>query len=138
MKGQCIHCGHPERDHAYTRGRRCLYVSANPKKGPCGCPGFEEKIPFDPDYVIAPGETLKDWFVETGFGDEGIPAEVAAGHGIGEQQLARLFSGEEPITMRLGHQLANMTGIPATFWLSLEHNFRVGLAAGKTWSGAPQ
>jgi hypothetical protein len=52
-------------------------------------------VTFDPDYVVAPGETLAEWF-----DDVGLPKSCARLYGI---------------------------------WLALEHNFRVGLAAGKHW-----
>jgi plasmid maintenance system antidote protein VapI len=89
----------------------------------------EPTLKFDPDWVVAPGETLKDWFE-----GQGMPLSVAGEHGISQGQLARLFAGDEPITVRLAHRLANMTGISAVMWTALEHNFRVGLAVGKTWS----
>lgn len=84
-------------------------------------------LPFDPDWVIAPGETLKDWF-----GSIGLPWSISETHGISAAQLQLIFDGDEPITFKLAHQLMAMTGISAQFWQALEHNYRVGLAAGKT------
>jgi plasmid maintenance system antidote protein VapI len=42
-----------------------------------------------------------------------------------EQVLAR-----QPLTEEHARLLDKSTGIPARFWLALEHNYRVGLAAG--------
>lgn len=87
---------------------------------------------FDPDWVVAPGETLDEWFTEVG-----LPLSVCEHYGIKRRTLDRIIAGSQPITPKLAQQLCNLTQIGAPMWLALEHNFRVGLAAGKTWSGAP-
>lgn len=87
-------------------------------------------FPFDPDYVVAPGETLKDWFVE-----QDLPHTLSGIYGIPPDQLVRLLEGDEPITEGLAENLQRLTRVSAGFWLAMEHNFRVGLAAGKKWSG---
>ena len=84
---------------------------------------------FDPDWVVAPGETLADWFTAMG-----LPHSIADRYGIHPRTLGRLLRGTQPITPVLAQRLCNMTFVGAAFWLALEHNFRVGLAAGKTWS----
>jgi hypothetical protein len=40
MSESACECGHPESDHAFTRGRRCLHAFADPKRGPCECAGY--------------------------------------------------------------------------------------------------
>jgi plasmid maintenance system antidote protein VapI len=85
--------------------------------------------PFDPDYVVAPGETLREWF-----DDVGLPLSVAALYGIDERTLQRIFDGKQKITPAIAQRLCNLTHVGAPFWLALEQNFRVGLAAGKTWT----
>jgi HTH-type transcriptional regulator/antitoxin HigA len=89
-------------------------------------------VKFDPDWVVAPGETLAEWF-----DDVGLPLSAAALYGLPERTLHRLFAGKQKITPPLAQKLCNLTQIGAPFWLALEHNFRVGLAAGKTWSREP-
>lgn len=84
---------------------------------------------FDPDWVVAPGETLAEWFK-----DAGLPMSVAATYGISERTLTRLFNGTQKITPPLAQKLCNLTHIGAPMWLALEQNFRMGLEAGKTWS----
>lgn len=82
---------------------------------------------YDPDYVVAPGLTLQEWFDWSH-----VPKVVATKlYGISEEALERLLVGDEEITADLAARLAAMTGVPARFWLALEHNFRVGLRAGK-------
>lgn len=84
---------------------------------------------FDPDWVVAPGETLREWFDELH-----LPHSIAEHYDISARTLQRLLDGKQPITPKLAAQLEGMTQISARMWLALEHNFRVGLAAGKTWS----
>jgi plasmid maintenance system antidote protein VapI len=89
------------------------------------------RYPFDPDWVVAPGETLAEWFREIG-----LPKAVAERYGIPVRTLDRIIAGKQKITPALAQKLCNLTQIGAPMWLALEHNFRVGLAAGKTWSGS--
>lgn len=88
---------------------------------------------FDPDWVVAPGETLAEWFAFMH-----LPKSIARHYGISEETLEGVLAGETPITEDLASRIGAMTQIGFRMWLALEHNFRVGLAAGKTWSGAPQ
>jgi plasmid maintenance system antidote protein VapI len=83
--------------------------------------------PFDPDWVVAPGETLEEWFDSLG-----VPKDTARHYGITAAQLERILAGDEPIDEKLAQKLCNLTLIGAPMWLALEHNYRVGLAAGKT------
>jgi len=85
---------------------------------------------FDPDYVVAPGETLAEWFEENG-----LPYRVAVRYGISERTLGRILRGTYPIGPGMARKLCNLTHVGAPFWLAAEHNFRVGLAAGKHWVG---
>jgi len=85
--------------------------------------------PFDPDWVVAPGETLREWFEAMR-----LPLSVAELYDIDARTLQRLFDGKQKITPALAQKLCNLTHVGAPFWLALEHNFRVGLAAGKTWT----
>lgn len=84
---------------------------------------------FDPDYVVAPGETLDDWFQEMG-----LPYTISDHYGIPQRTLSGLLAGTKKINPELAQKLCNMTFVGAPFWLALEHNFRVGLAAGKKWT----
>lgn len=92
-------------------------------------------IPFDSDWVVAPGETLDDWFDEAQLFTVHARACHAQRFGIRATRLDGFLAGG-PLDDELAVRLALMTGIPRVFWAALEHNFRVGLAAGKTWSRA--
>ncbi len=70
---------------------------------------------------------LQEWFEWSH-----VPKVVATKlYGIPELTLELLLVGEEPITEDLAKRLAAMTGIRVHVWMALEHNYRVGLAAGK-------
>lgn len=90
-------------------------------------------LPFDPDYVVAPGDTLAHWFAEKGLVTDGGRASCADRFGIRGTRLFAFLNGG-PLDEDLAIRLALMTGISKVFWIALEQNFRVGLAAGKTWS----
>lgn len=85
-------------------------------------------LTFDPDWVVHPGATLADWFNEMR-----LPFVVAEQYGISQRTLKRILAGTQPITPKMAQRLCNLTHVGAPFWLALEHNFRVGLAAGKHW-----
>lgn len=87
-----------------------------------------EAYAYDPDYVVAPGITLQEWFKWSH-----IPKSTATRlYGIPAEVLERILVGEEPITDDLAERLAALTHVPVRFWLALEHNYRVGLRAGKS------
>lgn len=90
-----------------------------------------EYRPFDPDWVVHPGATLGEWFTAMG-----LPHSVATLYGIPPRTLSRLLRGKQKITPTIAQKLCNLTHVGAPFWLAYEHNFRVGLAAGKHWDGA--
>lgn len=90
-----------------------------------------KRFGFNPDWVVHPGETLREWRQGTG-----LPSRAAAVAcaGMPPALYDRVESGDEPITPVIADALAHGTGIPATLWLNLERIFRAGLAEGKTWT----
>lgn len=88
---------------------------------------------FDPDWVVAPGETLVSWFNEQGFAANDRRVHLADRYGITPVELHAFLDGG-PLTEELAIRIAAMTHISKALWLALEQNFRVGLAAGKTWT----
>lgn len=96
--------------------------------------------PFDPDWVIAPSETLRELITEsvpmptiemsaavmsTAYGGRNTGAHVYA-----EQKLLDVLA-RKPLTEEHIRVLAVCTHISGALWRNLEHNYRVGLAAGK-------
>jgi HTH-type transcriptional regulator / antitoxin HigA len=87
-------------------------------------------FPFDPDWVIAPGETLKEWME-----DNRIPSASTMGVMCGRmptELVEGILAGRTKITEPIAQGLQLGTGIPARLWLNLEGLYRKGLAAGKT------
>src|ERR1039457_4017450 len=82
---------------------------------------------FKPDWCVAPGETLREWCVETGLS----PHAAATACMIEPDVFERLLSGDEPLTGVLAAGLASGTGITASFWLNFERHYREALAGGK-------
>lgn len=88
-------------------------------------------FPFNPDWVVAPGDTLRDCLdAMPGFADWDSD-DFDWVFGIDREQMRRLLDGDEPIDEQLADKLELLTGVNARMWLALEHNYRVGLAAGK-------
>ena len=84
--------------------------------------------PFDPDWTIAPGETLREWREETHVGPQ------SAATACGRMPLAMyegVEAGKRRITKAIADGLAIGTGIPASLWLNLERRYRADLKAGK-------
>lgn len=90
----------------------------------------KKDLPFNPDWVVHPGGTLREWREENH-----LPPSAAA-IACARMPLALyegIEAGVEPITKTIAVALAHGTSIPATLWLNLERIFRAGLAAGKRW-----
>jgi plasmid maintenance system antidote protein VapI len=89
-----------------------------------------ETYPYDPDHVVHPGAVLQEWFE-----DHHLPLIIATKlYGFTPEELGGVLDGSLPITPELARKLLNLTQISTPFWLAMEHNFRVGLAAGKHWT----
>lgn len=91
--------------------------------------------PFDPDWTVHPGATLRDWMEENGFvqGDRLLIRPLATACSMESEQLQGIVDGKRRIGTVAACKLAAGTGIPARLWLNLERQHRARLAAGKTW-----
>ena len=89
-----------------------------------------DRHPFDPDWVISPGETLRDWIEENGLT---VRSTATVCGRMDPKELQRILDGVRHVTPKVAEKLAYGTGIPARLWLNLERQFRKGLAEGKTW-----
>lgn len=87
--------------------------------------------PFEPDWVVHPGATLKEELEERAKGI-GFPTWAKILH-LTPEQLQGIFDGTEPITEDIANRIAHGLGTGAHIWLNLERAYRSGLAAGKTW-----
>lgn len=80
----------------------------------------KERLTFEPDYAVAPGETLREVMESLGMNLK----ELAHRTGLTEQTLIRIFKGEQPITFETANRLELVTGVPAKFWNNLEAQYR--------------
>jgi plasmid maintenance system antidote protein VapI len=130
---------HPPGIAYYTHCPACATdvcaVHGAPPAGHQSCPRCERSLlpphrsePFDPDWTIAPGVTLREWREENK-----LPASAAATC-CGRMPLAMyeaIESGKRKITDQIAEALAHGTGIPASFWLNFERRYRADLKAGR-------
>jgi plasmid maintenance system antidote protein VapI len=82
----------------------------------------EDATPFRPDWVVAPGETIKDLLDEQNL----TPRLFAKMVGLSEADATALLAGELPLTDELSERLGTVFGIPVTFWRNLERTYRAG------------
>lgn len=80
----------------------------------------KKKYEFEPDYAVAPGETLLEVIESL----EMTQKEFAARTGLTEQTLTRIFKGEQPISYETANRLELVTQVPARFWNNLEAQYR--------------
>jgi plasmid maintenance system antidote protein VapI len=94
-------------------------------------PEMDQSRPFDPDWTIHPGETLREWREENGLG---VKAAATTCGRMDPVVFSAVESGKRRITKTIAAQLQHGTCIPARLWLSLEERFRADLKAGRTWT----
>ena len=80
-------------------------------------------LPYDPDYAVAPGETLKETLIALGMGR----LFLAMITGINCDTIDRIIKGDEPITEGLAKSLESGTGVPSVLWMNLERQYRAQL-----------
>lgn len=83
---------------------------------------------FDPDWVVKPGETLKEWIEENGLT---VRSTATTCGRMDPDRLQRIIDGKQRITHTDAARLAHGTGISERLWLNLERAYRAGLKAGK-------
>ncbi len=82
------------------------------------------KYPYNPDYAVAPGETVRETMEYLGL----TQREFAMRLDTSVQTLNRIFRGTQPITVEMANKLERVTGTPASFWNNFESRYRSQLA----------
>lgn len=82
---------------------------------------------FRPDYVIPPGETLRDRLAEINLSQ----ADLAARTGLSTKHVNQIIQGNAPITLETSLALERVTGMPANFWNRREADYREALLRSK-------
>ena len=80
----------------------------------------KKMYPFDPDFAIPPGETLKDVMASLGMSRK----ELADQTGWTTHIIDRILKGDQPITLEMANRLETTTGVPARLWNNLEVQYR--------------
>lgn len=84
-------------------------------------------VNFEPDWVVSPGETLRDWMQEH---DLGVRA-TATTCGLAPRDIQGILSGRLRVTSALAERLEKGTRVSRKLWVNLERSYREGLANGK-------
>ena len=82
------------------------------------------KIPFSPDWVSPPGDTIADLLDERSW----TQAEFAARLGASRKFVNQLVSGEASIDEATALRLERVLGSTTRFWLNREADYRAALA----------
>lgn len=84
--------------------------------------------PFDPDWCIPPGETLREHLIEA----DTTPVDFARDFDLSLEWINELLDGELELVEQDAERLQAATRIPTRIWLALEKTYRDGVARGKT------
>ena len=82
------------------------------------------RYPFEPDYAVAPGETLRETLEAMG------KTQVDLAHALNMQPklVNEIMDGVALITDTIASKLQVFAGVPVRMWLNLETNYRVQLS----------
>jgi len=80
----------------------------------------KRKYPFQPDFAVPPGETLREVMESLRL----KPGNLANRLGITVMSVNRILRGEQAISYTTANSLELVTGVPATVWNNLEAKYR--------------
>jgi HTH-type transcriptional regulator / antitoxin HigA len=81
------------------------------------------KYPYQPDYAVSPGETLRETLEAKALSQ----ADLALRTGLAEKTISQIVNGIAPITYDTAAKLELVLGIPASFWNTRERSYREAL-----------
>ena len=70
--------------------------------------------------ISPPGDTLQEHLDYIGMHQ----SELAEHTGLSIETIRDMIKGREPIVFEIASQLEKVIGIPASFWMNREHNYR--------------
>lgn len=82
------------------------------------------RLPYEPDYAVPPGETLLETISGLGMDQK----ELATRLGLSEKHVSQMINGHVPVSYDVADKLELVTGVPARLWNNLEMNYRERLA----------
>lgn len=86
-----------------------------------------KRYPFEPDYAVAPGETLQETIDALGMDQR----ELATRTGLSPKHINLIVKGKAPVTYDTANLLERVTGVPARVWNNLEMDYREQVAKRK-------
>jgi len=81
---------------------------------------MSKKHEFKPDYVVLPGESIKEMIDYMGLTQKDFAQRLE----ISEQSLIRILQGKQPITHETALKLELVTGVSNEFWIAREANYQ--------------
>src|SRR5437867_513129 len=75
---------------------------------------------FDPDYLVAPGDTLAEVLEERGM----TQAELSRRTGLSTKHINQIVAGDASISPETALKLERVTSVPARLWTQLEALFQ--------------
>jgi transcriptional regulator with XRE-family HTH domain len=82
-----------------------------------------KEYPFQPDYAVPPGATVKETLEAKGLSQ----ADLAVRSGMTEKTISQIINGIAPISHETAGKLEMVLGIPARFWNARELTYRESL-----------
>jgi plasmid maintenance system antidote protein VapI len=76
--------------------------------------------PYEPDYAVPPGTTLRDTLEEKGLSQ----ADLALRTGLAEKTISQIINGIAPITYETAEKFELVLGVSARFWNTRERIYR--------------
>ena len=83
-----------------------------------------DSLPFSPDYISPPGETLQDVLEEHSM----TSAELAQQTSLALETIHEIISGKSPITPETALCLEKVFDIPARFWIARELQYQEAIS----------
>ncbi len=84
----------------------------------------DSPLKYEPDYAVAPGETLAERLAELDMDQRDLSARLE----MAPKTVNQIIRGKAPITHETAIKLERVTGVPAHVWNNLEMNYRAALA----------
>jgi HTH-type transcriptional regulator/antitoxin HigA len=81
------------------------------------------KYSFAPDYIIPPGETLKETLEAKGMSQ----TDLAVRTGMADKTVSQIINGLASISYEIAEKLEMATGVPASFWNRRELSYQEAL-----------
>ena len=84
----------------------------------------KERIRFEPDYVVKPGEILEETLEARGIKKRDFAERCA----LSDKTISQIISGNAPVTADTAIRFERILGVSATVWSNLESNYQLHMA----------